>query len=190
MNGRRSLKAAEDAWSILTPDSITDRDTTRAAETERRHKQEIERKDLLVVQVLEKKLNIARRWGPEDAEWREAAIMVGKRRYQRCLDSLEGLIVSRMFELTKMNMSQTGKCPVLTPSLIMLTALLGYKLRKHIGNALKARSQAVRTALENYNASARALVPPRAELSWDNVVEYAFLADFDLLADTREDVRL
>jgi len=66
---------------------------------------------------------------------------------------------------------------------------LGYKLRKHIGNALKARSQAVRTALEKYNAAARALVPPRPALSWDNVVEYAFLADFDLLSDTREDVR-
>ena len=27
---------------------------------------------------------------------------------QQCLDDLEGLIVLRMFELTKMNMSQTG----------------------------------------------------------------------------------
>jgi hypothetical protein len=27
-------------------------------------------------------------------------------------------------------------------------------------------------------------------LSWDNIVEYAFLADFDLLSDTRSDVRL
>ena len=35
----------------------------------------------------------------------------------------------------------------------------GYKLRKHIGNALKARSKAVRTALQNYNVAAQALVP-------------------------------
>ena len=68
--------------------------------------------------------------------------------------------------------------------------MIGYKLRKHIGNALKARSQAVRTALQNYNAAAQALVPPRPPLSWDDVVEYAFLADFDLLSDTRADVRL
>jgi hypothetical protein len=27
-------------------------------------------------------------------------------------------------------------------------------------------------------------------LSWDDIVEYAFLADFDLLSDTRSDVRL
>ena len=68
--------------------------------------------------------------------------------------------------------------------------MIGYKLRKHIGNALKARSQAVRTALQNYNAAAQALVPPRPPLSWDDVVEYAFLANFDLLSDTRVDVHL
>jgi uncharacterized protein YbcC (UPF0753/DUF2309 family) len=65
-------------------------------------------KDLLVVQDLERKLEIAERWTCERPEWGAAAVMVGKRRYQRCLDSLEGLIVSRMFELTKMNLSQTG----------------------------------------------------------------------------------
>ena len=68
--------------------------------------------------------------------------------------------------------------------------MIGYKLQKHIGSALKARSQAVRTALQNYNVAAQALVPPRPPLSWDDVVEYAFLADFDLLSDTRSDVRL
>jgi len=53
-------------------------------------------------------LSVVDRWVPECQEWKDAALMVGKRRYQRCLDDLEGLIVSRMFELTKMNMSQTG----------------------------------------------------------------------------------
>jgi hypothetical protein len=73
---------------------------------------------------------------------------------------------------------------------VYVTLNPGYKLRKHIGNALKARSKAVRTALQNYNVAAQALVPPRAPLSWDDIVEYAFLADFDLLSDTRSDVRL
>jgi hypothetical protein len=36
--------------------------------------------------------------------------LVTMRKYQRALDHLEGLIVACMFELTKMNMSQTGKC--------------------------------------------------------------------------------
>ena len=66
---------------------------------------------------------------------------------------------------------------------------LGYKLRKHIGTALRARSQAIRNALDRYNAAASAVCPPRPTLSWNDVVEYAFLADFDLLRDSRQDVR-
>jgi len=65
----------------------------------------------------------------------------------------------------------------------------GYSLRKHIGNALKSRSAAIRTALIKYNDAAANLQPPRVPLSWEEVVEYAFLADFDLLRDTREDIR-
>lgn len=71
---------------------------------------------------------------------------------------------------------------------LALTINLGYKLRKHIGRALQARSAAIRTALDRYNTAARALSPPRPSLSWDEVVEYAFLSDFDLLRDARQDV--
>ena len=77
-------------------------------ETKRRHALENRDRDLLVVHNLEVMLGIVDRWVPECPEWKAAALMVGKCRYQRCLDDLEGLIVSRMFELTKMNMSQTG----------------------------------------------------------------------------------
>lgn len=66
--------------------------------------------------------------------------------------------------------------------------LPGYKLRKHIGKALQVRSAAIRTALDKYNTAARAVSPPRATLSWEDVVEYAFVADFDLLRDARQDV--
>ena len=54
-------------------------------------------------------------------------------------------------------------------------------MHKHIANALKARSRAIRTALDRYNTAATALVPPRQLLDWEQVVEYAFLSDFDLL---------
>jgi hypothetical protein len=64
----------------------------------------------------------------------------------------------------------------------------GYKLRKHIGRVLQACSAAIRTALDRYNTAACALSPPRPSLSWDEVVEYAFLSDFDLLRDARQDV--
>lgn len=110
---RRRLTTAEKAWQVLTPESITTkaRDVTQSQETERRHAQEVATKDLLVVQSLEVRMNIVTRWDPKDDKWKEAAVMVGRRRYQRCLDALEGLVVARMFELTKMNMSQTGASP-------------------------------------------------------------------------------
>jgi hypothetical protein len=71
----------------------------------------------------------------------------------------------------------------------MFHYILGYALRKHIAESLQKRSAAIRTALDHYNAAAKALRPPRATLKWDNVVEYAFLSDFDLLRDTRRDVQ-
>lgn len=33
------------------------------------------------------------------------------------------------------------------------------------------------------------MMPPRTPLSWDQVVDYAFLADFDLMREGREDIR-
>ena len=66
---------------------------------------------------------------------------------------------------------------------------IGYKLCKHIAKALQARSQAIRNALERYNAAATMLSPPHSTLCWDEVVQYAFLADFDLLRETCQDIR-
>ncbi|KAJ7244802.1 hypothetical protein B0H12DRAFT_1073675 [Mycena haematopus] len=145
---------------------------TRRIETQRRHALEIYGKTLDAVQDLEVRLDIKARWKPGDEDWVAAAALVEKRRYQRAIDELEGLVVARMFELSKVNMSDTG-----------------YKLRKHIAKALQARSKAVKTALERYNAAAAAMVPARTPLSWDQVVDYAFLAEFDLLREGREDIR-
>ncbi|KAJ3502742.1 hypothetical protein NLJ89_g8746 [Agrocybe chaxingu] len=168
------LASSRAQWSISTPSNITSRQHpnsvshTTALETAHRHAIETYDKDLLAVQSMEMKLAIRKRWVAEDSEWKEAANKLSMRRYQRCLDTLEGLVVARMFELTKMNMSQTG-----------------YNLRKHIATSLKARSTALRSALARYNAAACELVPPRQTLTWEQIVDYAFLSDFDLLRDTR-----
>ena len=58
-----------------------------------------------------------------------------------------------------------------------------------MGAALGARSATIRTALERYNSAARAIIPPRQTLEFAEVIEYAFLSDFDLLRDARQDVR-
>ncbi|KAG1789326.1 hypothetical protein EV424DRAFT_1476376 [Suillus variegatus] len=161
-----ALNAAMEAFQVYSHHEAASYDIqmrdTRKAETARRHAVEDHERNSKLVQALERKLEITMRWTPEDADWQ---------RYQRALDRLEGLIVARIFELTRMNRAATG-----------------YKLRKHIAKALQTRSIAIRSALNTYNAIAEAMHPPRKTLKWDEVVEYAFLADFDLLCDTRADV--
>ncbi|KAI6100569.1 hypothetical protein F5141DRAFT_1190316 [Pisolithus sp. B1] len=153
----QQLREILDTWNVfeLTDSTTYGRDTrvTRRNETLRRHAQENYDKDLLVVQELERKLNVSRCWTPEDKEWQHAGHLVANREYCRALDTLESLVVARLFELTKMNRAGTG-----------------YKLRKHIAKALQTCSAAIKT------------------LHWEQVVEYTFLADFDLLRDTCENI--
>ncbi|KAJ7054564.1 hypothetical protein C8F01DRAFT_1162020 [Mycena amicta] len=141
-----------------------DSSRTRRLETERRHAAERRDNTLLQVQDLERRLNLhpKDRWLPEGDAWRAAAVLVTERRYRRALDTLQKLVVSRLLELAKVNMAGTAK-------------------------ALQARSKALRNAITRYNAAAQALGRPI--LSWEEVVEYGFLADFDLLRLAREDIR-
>jgi len=104
----QKLTAANEIWSNLTAATVGDRDYTASIETARRHALENNAKHLEAAQMLEKKMNTRERWRPGCLEWEAAATKVVMRRYQRCIDILEGLVVARMFELTKMNMSQTG----------------------------------------------------------------------------------
>ena len=67
--------------------------------------------------------------------------------------------------------------------------MTGYKLCRHIGKALQRRSEAIQNALNRYNTQAAKLNPPRPNLSWKEIVEYTFLAEFDLLRNSRTDVR-
>lgn len=70
----------------------------------------MEKRDRLLdqVQMLEVRLGIMSRWKPGDPEWIAMKKLVSLATYQSSLDKLEALIVSRMFELTRMNMSRTG----------------------------------------------------------------------------------
>lgn len=58
-------------------------------------------------------------------------------------------------------------------------------MRKHIGKALKARSEAIRTAVKNYNLAATRLKPPRDALDVNTVLEHVYIAQFDLLRGSR-----
>ncbi|KAJ7075097.1 hypothetical protein B0H15DRAFT_956756 [Mycena belliarum] len=142
------------------------------AEIARRHGKDKLDRDSEAVEDLEVRLDIVERWTTASPQWASTVAEVKKRKYRLALGALELLIVERIFELTKMNQSQTG-----------------YKMRKHIAKALQARSKAVKSAIDNYNSAARALDPPMPMLGWEQVVEYAFLADFDMLRDTNVEIQ-
>lgn len=62
-------------------------------------------------------------------------------------------------------------------------------MQKHIGQSLKNRSKSIQTAITSYNEAAAALSPPRRKITWDEVVDFSYLSEFDILRETREDVR-
>ncbi|KAJ7688136.1 hypothetical protein B0H17DRAFT_938665 [Mycena rosella] len=130
---------------------------TRAIKTRRRHAIELVDKVREVVQDLELRLD-TKRWEPGSDKWQEVATMVGKRRYQRVLDDLEGLIVARLMELSKCILAGTA-----------------YTIRKHIAKALQVRSKAIKVSIERYSSAASSMIPPRTHVLWDEVAEYAFL---------------
>jgi hypothetical protein len=65
--------------------------------------------DLERVQDLEELLEIEERWTTALLKWTATVNEIKKRKYHLTLDVLELLIVKRIFELTKMNQSQTGE---------------------------------------------------------------------------------
>lgn len=60
-------------------------------------------------------------------------------------------------------------------------------MRKQIAKALQRRSEAIRNALSKYNE--QAVLCSRPTLTWKEVVDYGFLAEFDLLRHSRNDIR-
>ncbi|KAJ7678318.1 hypothetical protein DFH06DRAFT_1121808 [Mycena polygramma] len=160
---RGNLRAAKARDNNYDPS----RDT--AAKRGLRHAEEVLRRDLEAVQHLEEKLDISPRWTAASPEWVASVKLLKEKKFMDALNALEFLIVERIFELTKVNRSGTDT---------------GYKMRKHIAHALSARSQAVKNAISRYNVAATSLEPPAPQLTWEEVVEYAFLADFDFLRAT------
>ncbi|KAJ7765466.1 hypothetical protein DFH07DRAFT_737847, partial [Mycena maculata] len=115
---------------------------------------------------------IADRWLPTSKEYQDALLLMSECRYKVAVTGLERLVVQRLFEMTKLGMSG-----------------IGYKMREKLRKALKTRAEAIRKALERYNAAAIALNPPHPQLTWQAIVNGASLAEFDWLWETREDIR-
>ncbi|KAI6148047.1 hypothetical protein BKA82DRAFT_4329966 [Pisolithus tinctorius] len=153
------LKSA--LWDVTTPSNLKD----YATYTRKTRKVETARRH--AVEMYNKDLRIVQDLESKlniDSHWMPKT-------FQHVLDHLEALVVVQIFELLKMNRAATG-----------------YKMQKHIAKVLQVHSSAIRIALEQYNTAAHAMDPPHRILKWDEVVEYAFITEFDLLRDARQDV--
>ncbi|KAE9385876.1 hypothetical protein BT96DRAFT_840173, partial [Gymnopus androsaceus JB14] len=120
---------------------------------------------------LEACLNIEVRWVEGCEEWVKAKKMVKEASYCKALDKLECLLVAWMFKMTRLNVSGTG-----------------YKMHKHIGQSLKNHSKSIQNAITAYNEAAATLSLPCQKITWDEIIDFSYLLEFNILHDTHEDV--
>ncbi|KAG1765834.1 hypothetical protein EV702DRAFT_1182411 [Suillus placidus] len=145
-----------------------------AGHVRRRHTNTTNKLDqkLEIVEDYERQMALETCWHPEHPERLKAQSQIMHQLYHKAVSDVERLVVMRLLELTKMQMNG-----------------LGYKLRTQISTALKMRATAIRSAIQRYNKYAALLNPPRAPLQWEQIVEYSFLAEFDLLRDSDSNIQ-
>jgi hypothetical protein len=136
----------------------------------------------------ERQLGVESRWTPGDPRYIEALTYVKNRTFIRVVENLEGLVVQRLFELSKANLATTGVSLNVRILMIDVKASTGYKMRKHISKAIAKRSAAIRTALDKYNELAPQQNPPRPVLQYSDVASYSWLGEFDLLKYSRSNI--
>ncbi|KAG0702024.1 hypothetical protein DFH29DRAFT_999672 [Suillus ampliporus] len=140
---------------------------TLRLETARRSSMDVLLVNIRTVANLEERLSIKDRWTDDQLDYREALGYMKTHKFRCALDKLQQLVVQRLFKLSKANMSGTG-----------------YKLHQQIRRAIKTRSKAIHAALEQYNDLAATMTPPAPHLEWTNILDYAFVSDFELLKHT------
>jgi hypothetical protein len=88
----------------------------------------------------ERQLRVESRWTPGDPRYIEALTYVKNRTFIRVVENLEGLVVQRLFELSKANLATTGVSLNVRILMIDVKASTGYKMRKHISKAFRSHS--------------------------------------------------
>ncbi|KZT10313.1 uncharacterized protein LAESUDRAFT_755820 [Laetiporus sulphureus 93-53] len=120
---------------------------TQKLETRRRYLEERECTLLHDLLAMEVQMNISQRWQLTDDKYVKTAKYVAMCTYHHALNNLQQLVVQRLFELHKLNLSQTA-----------------YRARTHIVKSLQARCKAIRHAVKAYNTAALTIDPPRPML--------------------------
>ncbi|KAG1885509.1 hypothetical protein F4604DRAFT_1918207 [Suillus subluteus] len=147
------------------------RNTSKAFETDYASVLRKYELQLNVVENFEQRHGIRERWTPHHPDYVKAAQYSQERQFIRLVEELEGLVVRRLFEMSKANLAGTG-----------------YKMRKYISKAITRRSAAIRTALDRYNKLVPLQDPPRPILDYSEVVGYACLGEFSLLKHSRHQI--
>ncbi|KAG1884097.1 hypothetical protein F4604DRAFT_1919926 [Suillus subluteus] len=147
------------------------RNNSRAFESEHTSALRKYELQLNVVEDFERRHSFTERWLPYDPKYVQAVRYSQERQFIRLVEELEGLVVRRLFELSKANLAGTG-----------------YKMRKYISKAITRRSATIRTALEKYNRLAPLQNPPRPVLDYSEIVGYASLGEFSVLKHSRHDI--
>jgi hypothetical protein len=66
------------------------------------------------VDETERQLGVETRWTPEDPRYIAALSFINNRTFIGVVEHLEGLVVQRLFELSKANLASTGESDILT----------------------------------------------------------------------------
>ncbi|KAJ7832588.1 hypothetical protein B0H13DRAFT_2370880 [Mycena leptocephala] len=144
---------------------------TRRIETQRRHALELREKALAAVHDLEIRLGVEVRWMAGTRTGR------GPRRWSTGAATSAHWTIWRSWWSSACSSSRNAIC-----------LARGINCENTL-QSLQARSKAIKAAIAKYNDTAEAMEPPMPTLDWEDVVECAFLADFDLLREAREDIR-
>ncbi|ESK81620.1 hypothetical protein Moror_11111 [Moniliophthora roreri MCA 2997] len=174
MDCQTSLAAGMDYSADDVIDALAvkrDKSNTLAAEKAVFNLAELKWKLLRDIQTLETKLEIGKgeRWTLGCLKWLEVEKMVRDDEWVQVLHKLEDLVVTRIFEMARLNSS--GNC---------------YKMRAHLSKALTSRSSAIEAALKALNDMAKA--SGQEQLQWKDVMEYTFLSEFDILKHTGDNM--
>ncbi|PPQ79249.1 hypothetical protein CVT24_007507 [Panaeolus cyanescens] len=171
---RGFLNAAPDDYDINAGGKTygSELSETRRLESQRKHARDKRERVEIEVLEMEQRLGIATRWNPSMEEYTNTVKYIAERKYQRALDKLQKLVVQRLFELHRLNMSGVG-----------------YRARSLLAKAMKSRSRAIQNAVNQFNHAAQQLQPPRNPIDWQQLAKYNFVEEFNLLRHTARDIR-
>jgi hypothetical protein len=63
-----------------------------------------------IIDDVKRLLGIKNRWAQDDAEYRKVLEYISNRKFVRVVKGLQGLVVSRLMELDKVNLAGSGMC--------------------------------------------------------------------------------